>query len=100
MLSRGSCSRTALGGRRGGDPAALAPSSTRTQRRVQRPYRRRIRCPAASGVGVGGDGDGFDIRIIASDVDGTLVNSKQQLTPGVEAAVRRAEAAGVPVSEG
>jgi hypothetical protein len=33
----------------------------------------------------------------ALQVDGTLVNSKQQLTPGVEAAVQRAHAAGVPV---
>lgn len=33
-----------------------------------------------------------------SQVDGTLVNSKQQLTAGVEAAVQRAHAAGVPVS--
>lgn len=32
-----------------------------------------------------------------SQVDGTLVNSQQQLTPGVEAAVRRAHGAGVPV---
>jgi len=39
----------------------------------------------------------LDIRIIASDVDGTLVNSQQQLTAGVEAAVQRAHAMGVPV---
>jgi polygalacturonase len=31
-------------------------------------------------------------------VDGTLLNSQQQLTPGVEAAVKRAAEAGVPVS--
>lgn len=37
------------------------------------------------------------ISIIASDVDGTLLNSQQQLTPGVEAAVRAAADAGVPV---
>ncbi|KIZ03474.1 hypothetical protein MNEG_4483 [Monoraphidium neglectum] len=41
--------------------------------------------------------DGIQIKLIASDVDGTLVNSKQQLTPGVEAAVQRAHAAGVPL---
>lgn len=38
-----------------------------------------------------------DIRIIASDVDGTLLNSRQQLSPRVEAAVKRAESQGVPV---
>jgi hypothetical protein len=38
------------------------------------------------------------ISVIASDVDGTLLNSQQQLTPGVEAAVRAAADAGVPVS--
>jgi hypothetical protein len=38
------------------------------------------------------------INVIASDVDGTLLNSQQQLTPGVEAAVRAAANAGVPVS--
>jgi hypothetical protein len=37
------------------------------------------------------------ISIIASDVDGTLLNSQQQLTPGVEAAVKQAAEAGVPV---
>jgi ABC-type sugar transport system substrate-binding protein len=38
------------------------------------------------------------ISIIASDVDGTLLNAQQQLTPGVEAAVKQAAEAGVPVS--
>jgi hypothetical protein len=38
------------------------------------------------------------VSIIATDVDGTLLNSQQQLTPGVEAAVRAAADAGVPVS--
>lgn len=38
------------------------------------------------------------ISIIATDVDGTLLNSQQQLTSGVEAAVRAAADAGVPVS--
>jgi Cof subfamily protein (haloacid dehalogenase superfamily) len=36
------------------------------------------------------------IRLIVSDVDGTLVNSAQELTPRVEAALRAAAAAGVP----
>lgn len=38
-----------------------------------------------------------DIRLIVSDVDGTLLNHKQELTPGVEAAVKAAAALGVPV---
>lgn len=37
------------------------------------------------------------ISIIASDVDGTLLNSQQQLTPAVEVAVKQAAAAGVPL---
>ncbi|KAF6261871.1 HAD-like domain-containing protein, partial [Scenedesmus sp. NREL 46B-D3] len=37
------------------------------------------------------------ISIIASDVDGTLLNSQQQLTPAVEAAVKQAADAGVPL---
>jgi Cof subfamily protein (haloacid dehalogenase superfamily) len=37
------------------------------------------------------------ISIIASDVDGTLLNSQQQLTEGVERAVRSAAEAGVPL---
>lgn len=53
--------------------------------------RRRRRCSAASASA------SPHIKIIASDVDGTLVNSKQQLTPGVEAAVRRSFEAGVPL---
>lgn len=38
-----------------------------------------------------------DVQLIATDVDGTLLNSQQQLSPGVEAAVKQAAAAGVPV---
>lgn len=38
------------------------------------------------------------IRLITSDVDGTLLNSKQELTAGVENAVRLARSVGVPVS--
>ena len=38
-----------------------------------------------------------EIKLIASDVDGTLLNHLQQLTPGVEAAVKQAAALGVPV---
>ncbi|GFH21813.1 haloacid dehalogenase-like hydrolase, partial [Haematococcus lacustris] len=39
----------------------------------------------------------MDIKLIVSDVDGTLLNSAQQLTPRVEQAVKAAAAAGVPV---
>eukprot|EP00878_Enallax_costatus_P001202 GHUV01001344.1.p1 GENE.GHUV01001344.1~~GHUV01001344.1.p1 ORF type:complete len:351 (+),score=61.77 GHUV01001344.1:194-1246(+) len=38
-----------------------------------------------------------NINIIASDVDGTLLTSQQQLTEGVETAVRQAADAGVPL---
>ena len=37
------------------------------------------------------------ISLIASDVDGTLLNSKQQLDHAVEQSVLQAAAAGVPV---
>lgn len=37
------------------------------------------------------------IDLIITDVDGTLLNSKQELTPRVEAAVEAAAAAGVPL---
>ena len=36
-----------------------------------------------------------DVKLVVSDVDGTLVDKHKQLTPGVIAAVRRLEAAGV-----
>ena len=39
-----------------------------------------------------------NIRLIASDVDGTLLNSMQNLTPVVEASVKNAARRGVPVS--
>ncbi|GFH28522.1 uncharacterized protein HaLaN_27028, partial [Haematococcus lacustris] len=39
----------------------------------------------------------MDIKLIVSDVDGTLLNSAQQLTPRVERAVKAAAAAGVPL---
>ncbi|KAK9917799.1 hypothetical protein WJX75_008413 [Coccomyxa subellipsoidea] len=38
-----------------------------------------------------------DIRLITCDVDGTLLNSKQELTAGVENAVRLARSVGVPL---
>ncbi len=38
-----------------------------------------------------------EIRLIATDVDGTLLNSQQQLNPAVEDAVRQARALGVKV---
>ena len=39
-----------------------------------------------------------EIKLIASDVDGTLLNSMQLLTPGVEDAIKAAGRIGVPVS--
>jgi hypothetical protein len=38
------------------------------------------------------------ITLIATDVDGTLLDSRQQLSAGNEAAIKQAAAAGVPVS--
>ncbi|KXZ46768.1 hypothetical protein GPECTOR_41g733 [Gonium pectorale] len=38
-----------------------------------------------------------DIRLIATDVDGTLLNHRQELTSGVEYAVKQAAALGVPL---
>ncbi|BDA48530.1 probable sugar phosphatase YidA [Coccomyxa sp. Obi] len=38
-----------------------------------------------------------EIRLITSDVDGTLLNSKQELTAGVEHAVKLARSVGVPL---
>ena len=37
------------------------------------------------------------IQLIATDVDGTLLNSKQELTPAVEQAIKKAADLGVPV---
>lgn len=37
------------------------------------------------------------IKLIATDVDGTLLNSKQELTPAVEQAIKKAADLGVPV---
>lgn len=37
------------------------------------------------------------IKLIATDVDGTLLNSKQELTPAVQQAIRKAAEHGVPV---
>lgn len=67
---------------------------------------RRGHVPAAGADSSSSNGNGSSsnsssavpISVIASDVDGTLLNSQQQLTPGVEAAVRAAAEAGVPVS--
>ena len=39
-----------------------------------------------------------DIKLITSDVDGTLLNSKQELTPLVERAVQLSRSVGTPVS--
>ena len=41
-----------------------------------------------------------EIRLIASDVDGTLLNHQQDLTPRVEEAIKAAGKCGVPVSSG
>lgn len=40
--------------------------------------------------------DGWKPKLIASDVDGTLMNSKQELTEAVSDAVQKASRAGVP----
>ncbi len=40
------------------------------------------------------------ISLICTDVDGTLMNSQNQLTPGVEQALNAAHEAGVPVRRG
>ena len=40
--------------------------------------------------------DASAIRLVVSDVDGTLVDRAKQITPGVAAAVARLRAAGLP----
>lgn len=40
-----------------------------------------------------------NIKLIVSDVDGTLLNSKQELTSGVQSALANALKAGVPVGK-
>ena len=42
--------------------------------------------------------NGPDIKLIASDVDGTLLDSKQRLSPKVEKAVKLSRSLGIPVS--
>lgn len=42
--------------------------------------------------------DAAQIRLVVSDVDGTLVDGKKQVTPGVRAAVARLRAAGIGFS--
>ena len=37
----------------------------------------------------------MDIKLIAIDIDGTLVNSKKELTAGVKAAIEKAKAQGI-----
>lgn len=34
------------------------------------------------------------IKLIAIDIDGTLVNSKKEITPGVKRAIKKAQEAG------
>ena len=36
-------------------------------------------------------------RLLAIDIDGTLVNSDDEVTPGVKAALRRAKGAGIEI---
>ncbi|GIL85379.1 hypothetical protein Vretimale_10672 [Volvox reticuliferus] len=55
------------------------------------------RCPASSTRIVTKATPRADVKLIASDVDGTLLNHQQQLTPAVEAAVKQAAALGVPL---
>jgi Cof subfamily protein (haloacid dehalogenase superfamily) len=43
-------------------------------------------------------GEAGRIRLVVSDVDGTLVDSKKQVTPGVQAAVAKLRAAGIGFS--
>ena len=42
--------------------------------------------------------DAAGVKLVVSDVDGTLVDSKKQVTPGVKAAVARLRAAGIGFS--
>ncbi|KAG2443542.1 hypothetical protein HXX76_001894 [Chlamydomonas incerta] len=73
--------------------------------RAGRACSQRSRCPGASTwiraparcsrpAAYGAEGK-LDIRLIVSDVDGTLLNSNQQLSPAVEAAVKQARTLGV-----
>lgn len=39
----------------------------------------------------------MDIKLIAIDIDGTLINSKKELTAGVKAAIEKAKAQGIKV---
>lgn len=43
--------------------------------------------------------DAKDIKLIATDVDGTLLNSRQELTDRTAHAVSTAAKLGIPVSE-
>eukprot|EP00879_Flechtneria_rotunda_P009407 GHRR01009849.1.p1 GENE.GHRR01009849.1~~GHRR01009849.1.p1 ORF type:complete len:357 (+),score=113.98 GHRR01009849.1:259-1329(+) len=74
------------------------PHKNACSRQQQRPS-----TAAAAATGSSGFQQGVDslrnrhIGIIASDVDGTLLNSQQKLTTGVETAIRHAADAGVPL---
>ncbi|KAG2497861.1 hypothetical protein HYH03_004127 [Edaphochlamys debaryana] len=57
--------------------------------------RRSLRTPNAVGHSASG-GTGL-IKLIATDVDGTLLNHRQELTAGVEEAVKAARELGVPL---
>ena len=59
---------------------------------------RRAHCGSRSGVAViVCSAERPPIKLIATDVDGTLLNSKQELTPAVEQAIKKAADLGVPV---
>ena len=67
-------------------------------RRSQLVLHRRARCCFRSGaVDIVCSAKRPPIKLIATDVDGTLLNSKQELTPAVEQAIKKAADLGVPV---
>lgn len=88
-------------------PAAAAASFTRRAPPcVQscRPLRRRVtvRPASASTLAVSHAAHEFEsgqrrVELIVSDVDGTLLNPQQQLTPGTQQALQAAAEAGVPL---
>ena len=66
----------------------------------QRPHlasQRRVKWLKSGRAGVVCSAEMSPIKLIATDVDGTLLNSKQELTPAVEQAVKKAADLGVPV---
>ncbi|GBF87560.1 haloacid dehalogenase-like hydrolase [Raphidocelis subcapitata] len=96
MISIGHRAANAAAGRTRGGAAARPPARGGAPLPLGGGARCR-RAPAPADAAAAGRGVDADIRIIASDCDGTLLNSRQLLTPGVEAAVLRAHEAGVPL---